>query len=66
MKERQIEEVLERVVLPSPPDRLRKRVMEQARNARSRGVLALRLSWYRALEAAATLALLAGSAGRAL
>jgi hypothetical protein len=65
MKERQIEELLAQVVLPPPPDSLRQRVMDRARDARSRGVLALRLTWYRALEAAATIAILAGAAGPA-
>ena len=65
MKEREIEDLLARVVLPPAPDSLRERVLQQARSARSRGALSLRLTWHRAFEAAATLLMLAGAAGRA-
>jgi len=65
MSERRIEELLSRVALPGAPEGLRERVMRKAHRARSRGSFLLWLTWYRALKAAAALAMLAGAAGRA-
>ena len=43
MKEREIEDLLARVVLPPAPDGLRERVLQQARSARPQGSIPSRV-----------------------
>lgn len=64
MEERRIEELLAHIVAPPPPETLRRRALRRASHGR-RPMLSFRLTWIRAVEAAAMFAMLAGASGRA-